>query len=200
MLQPARAADRPRIAPEISSGYASLQRGDLAAAKREYTAALAADKDSLDATLGLATVEARGGRMDAAVVLYRRALEIDPRNPTALAGLASLSDLTRPEVLEQQLTREIALHPESASLHFMLGNVYASQALWTQAQASYYEAHRLDSSNPDILHNLAVSLDRLGQPKLAASMYHRALEATRSQATQFDAAAVRKRLDEIERR
>jgi cytochrome c-type biogenesis protein CcmH/NrfG len=138
--------------------------------------------------------------MDVAVALYRRALEIDPRNATALAGLAALSDLTRPEMLEQQLSREIAQHPNSAALHFMLGNVYASQSLWTQAQSAYYEAHRLDPGNPDILHNLAVSLDRLGQPRVAATMYRRTLEATRSQATQFDAAAVQKRLDEIESR
>jgi Tfp pilus assembly protein PilF len=200
MLQPARPADRARIAPEVASGYAALRRGDLAVAKRDYAAALAADGANLDATLGLATAEARGGRMDAAVTLYRRALEIDPRNATALAGLAALSDLTRPDMLEQQLSREIAQHPSSASLHFMLGNVYASQSLWTQAQAAYYEAHRLDPGNPDILHNLAVSLDRLGQPRLAATMYRRALEAARSQATQLDVAAVQKRLDEIETR
>jgi len=200
MLQPARPADRARIAPEVAAGYAALRSGDLAAAKRDYAAALAADGTNLDATLGLATTEARGGRMDAAVVLYRRALEIDPRNATALAGLAALSDLTRPDMLEQQLSREIAQHPSSASLHFMLGNVYASQSLWTQAQAAYYEAHRLDPGNPDILHNLAVSLDRLGQPRLAATMYRRALEAARAQATQFDVAAVQKRLAEIEGR
>jgi uncharacterized protein HemY len=103
-------------------------------------------------------------------------------------------------MLEQQLSREIAQHPNSAPLHFMLGNVYASQSLWTQAQSAYYEAHRLDPGNADILHNLAVSLDRLGQPRVAATMYRRTLEATRSQATQFDAAAVQKRLDEIEGR
>ena len=82
----------------------------------------------------------------------------------------------------------------------MLGNVYASQSLWRQAQGAYYEAYRLDAGNPDIVHNLAVSLDRLGQPRLAATLYRRALEATRTQATQFEAAAVQKRLAEIEGR
>jgi Flp pilus assembly protein TadD len=80
----------------------------------------------------------------------------------------------------------------------MLGNVYASQALWTQAQAAYYEAHRLDPGNPDILHNLAVSLDRIGQSRLAATMYRRALDASRTQASQINVAAVEKRLAEIE--
>ena len=80
----------------------------------------------------------------------------------------------------------------------MLGNVYASQSLWTQAQAAYFEAHRLDPGNADIAHNLAVSLDRIGQPRIAATMYRRALDASRTQATQFDPAAVQRRLAELE--
>jgi hypothetical protein len=48
------------------------------------------------------------------------------------------------------------------------------------------------------VHNLAVSLDRMGQPRLAAQMYRRALEAARAQATQFDTAAVERRLAELE--
>ena len=49
-----------------------------------------------------------------------------------------------------------------------------------------------------ILHNLAVSLDRIGQPRLAAGYYRRALEAARAQSTGFDPAAVAKRLAEID--
>jgi Tfp pilus assembly protein PilF len=198
MLQASRPADRARIAPEVAAGYAALRAGDLATARREYSAALAADSSNLDATLGLATVEARSGKAGAAASLYRRAQDFDPRNATALAGLAALSGGARGESLEQQLQRDLAQHPESAALHFMLGNLYASQSLWTQAQAAYFEAHRLDSSNPDILHNLAVSLDRLGQPKVAATFYRRALDSAKLQASQLDADAVSRRLAEIE--
>ena len=197
ILQPSRAAERPRIAPEVAAGYEALRRGDLASARRNYSSAHSADASSLDAALGLATVEARGGNRDLAAVLYRRALDIDPRNATALAGLAALSDPARPELLEPQLLRDIAHNPNAAPLHFMLGNLHASQSQWGQAQAAYFEAHRLDPGNPDIAHNLAVSLDRLGQARVAASFYQRALDASRTQTTQFDAAAVTKRLAEL---
>ena len=199
LLQPSRPSERARIAPEVARGYAALRGGDLAAAKREYAAALAADASSLDATLGLATAEARGGQTEAARSLYRRALEIDPRNATALAGLAATADVSAGSRLEQELLRDIVQHPESAALHFLLGNLYASQSAWTQAQAAYFEAHRLDPGNPDTLHNLAVSLDRMGQTRAAATFYARALETARNQAAQFDDAAVGKRLAEIDR-
>jgi len=197
MLQPTRVADRPRIAPEVSAGYAALRRGDLGTARKEYQAALSADNANLDAALGLATVEARAGKGEAAAALYRRALEIDPRNATAIAGLAALTEAARPEALEQHLLREISQHPNSASLQVLLGNAYAAQSLWMQAQSAYFEAHRLDPGNPDIAYNLAVSLDRIGQPALAAKMYHRALDAAGTQSGQFDAGAVQRRLAEI---
>ena len=198
MLQPTRAADRLSIPAGVSAGYAALRNGDLDAARRSYSAALASEPSNVDAILGLATVEARSGKPDAAAPLYRQALEVDPRNATALAGLAALAEPVRAEALEQQLQREIAQSPLSAALHFTLGNTYASQSMWSQAQASYFEAYRLEPGNPDIAHNLAVSLDRMGQPKAAATYYRRALEAARKQATQFDPAAVTKRLAEID--
>ncbi len=199
LLQASREEERARIAPRVATGYDALRRGDLTSARADYAAAFAADAGNLDAALGLATVEARGGRADLAAGLYRRALEIDPRNATALAGLAALSGGARGESAEEQLLRDIAEHPDAAPLRFALGNLYASQSLWTQAQSAYFEAHRLDPGNPDILHNLAVSLDRIGQSRAAATYYRRALEAARTQASPLDAAAVAKRLSEIDR-
>ena len=198
VLQATRADERARVAPEVASGYEALRRGDLAGARQSYATAHAADPASLDAALGLATVEARGGQHEAAAELYRRALDIEPRNPTALAGLAALSDASRLEALEPHIQREIAQRPDAAPLHFLLGNVHASLSEWTQAQAAYFEAHRLDPDNADVMHNLAVSLDRLGQPRLAASFYRRALDGAHAGPTQFDSAGAARRLAEIE--
>jgi tetratricopeptide (TPR) repeat protein len=188
----------PRVLPEVRDGYEALRRGDLTSAKRSYGAAVANEPNNLDALLGLATVEARSGGRQAAVVHYRRALEVDPRNPSALAGLAALSDASQPEALEARLLREIAENPGSAALHYMLGNLYAVQGRWGQAQGAFYEAHRIEPEGADILHNLAVSLDQLGQGRMAAGFYRKALEASRGQPSAFDAAAVNRRLAELE--
>lgn len=196
-LRLARSAESSRIPAEVSAGYEALRGGDYASARRRYTAALATDPANLDAQLGIATVEARSGNRGAAADHYRKALELDPRNPTALAGLAALADATRPEALEAQLRADAARFPQSAALQFTLGNLYVTQSRWGEAQAAYFEAHRLQPGSADILYNLAVSLDHLGQSRPAAEYYGRALEASRGQATQFDPAPVARRLAEL---
>ncbi|HET7729173.1 MAG TPA: tetratricopeptide repeat protein [Usitatibacter sp.] len=185
-----------RVPAEVASGYEALRAGDVAAARRAYQAALAADSQSLDAMLGMATVEARNGNRPQAAAHYRKALELDPRNATALAGLAALAD-PRSEGIESRLREDLARNPDNAALRFALGNVYASQSRWSDAQAEYFEAHRLDPAAPDILYNLAVSLDQLGQTRLAAEHYRRTLEAARGQPVQFEPAVVARRLAEI---
>ena len=194
-----RTQETARVPAEVAAGYVSLRNGDLAAARRSYAAALASQAQSLDAELGLATVEARSGNGNAALAHYRKALELDPRNATALAGLASLADYSQPYALEAQIRSDLASHPQSAALHFTLGNLYASHRRWGEAQAEFFEAHRLEPASADILLNLAVSLDHLGRPRLAAEFYARALEAAKGQATQFDPAPVERRLAEIGR-
>lgn len=186
-----------RVPPEVAAGYDELRQGNLAAARRSYEAALAANPANLDAVLGLATVEARAGSRTSATIYYRRALDVDPRNATALAGLAALADAARPDAVESELRSDLARSPTSGALHFALGNVLAAQRRWSEAQAEYFEAHRLEPGSPEILFNLAVSLDHLGQGRVAAGFYTRALDAARGQYAPFDPAAVRRRLEEL---
>ncbi|HXN15005.1 MAG TPA: tetratricopeptide repeat protein [Usitatibacter sp.] len=193
----ARTLEAPRVSAQVSAAFEALRSGDLAAARRSYLAAERSDGVSVDSQLGLATVEARSGNRAAAVGHYRKALELDSRNATALAGLASLADYSRPEALEGQLRGDVANHPQSAALRLALGNLYASQSRWSEAQAAFFEALRLEPTNADILYNLAVSLDNLGQARIAADFYRRALEAAAVQAAQFDAAAVERRLAQL---
>jgi tetratricopeptide (TPR) repeat protein len=189
----------PRVPPDVQAGYGALVSGDLDAARRHYEAALAADPANLDAQLGLATAEARSGRIASAAAAYERALALDPENPTAAAGLAALADPARPEALENALRTDIARHPQSAALRVTLGDLLAGQGRWAEAQAAYFDAQRLRPGDPDIAYNLAVSLDHLGQRRPAAEFYRRALEARRTRAAQFDAAAASRRLAELSR-
>ena len=190
---------KPRVPADVQAGYDALVAGDLAEARRRYAAALAADATSIDALLGLATVEARGANPAAAAARYRRVLELDPGNATAQAGLAALADFSRPEALENALRVELARAPDSAALQVTLGDLYASQGRWSEAQAAYFEAHRLQPENADVAYNLAVSLDHLGQRRPAADFYRRALAERRAAAAQFDPAAAARRLAELQR-
>jgi tetratricopeptide (TPR) repeat protein len=196
-LKLSRTTDAPRISPEVSQGYDALKRGDAAEARKQYESAVAADPANLDGHLGLATAAARGGDRATAIRHYRRALALDPKNPAALAGIAALSDFSRPDGLESQLRANITQYPNSPALHFTLGNIYASQSRWTEAQAAYFEAYRLDPESADVAYNLAVSLDHLGRAKLAADFYQRALSAARQQDAQFDKGQVSRRIAEL---
>jgi len=195
----ARTEVKPRVPPQVEEGYEALLAGDLATAHARYAAGVEADPTNVDALLGLATVDARSGDIPAAAGAYRRALALDPQNATALAGLAALASDARPDALEFQLRSDLALHPDSAALQLTLGNVYAAQGRWADAQAAYFEAHRLQPENADIAYNLAVSLDHLGQRRPAADFYRRALASRRGATSQFDAAAAARRLEELGR-
>jgi len=196
-LKLARTIEPPRIAPEVSQGYEALRSGDLETARSAYQSAVAKDATSLDAQLGLATVAARAGDRATAMRHYRRALELDPKNASAVAGLAALADFSRPDSLEAQLRADLTRYPQSAALQYTLGNLYAAQGRWNEAQAAYFEAYRLDPEAADVAYNLAVSLDHLGQTRLATDFYQRALTASRQQSVQFDKGQVSRRLAEL---
>jgi tetratricopeptide (TPR) repeat protein len=198
-LKLARSMVAPKVHPEVAAGYEALRQGDLERARRSYQAALAADPNGVDGLLGLATVEARAGDRANAARLYRKALTLDARNATALAGLATVADLSRPESLEPALKADIARYPQSAALQMTLGNLYASQSRWPEAQGAFFEAHRLEPQNADALYNLAVALDNLNQPRLALDYYRRALALAKGQAVQFDARGAERRLADLQR-
>jgi tetratricopeptide (TPR) repeat protein len=188
----------PRVDPHVATGYAAYQAGDLARAREAYRRALGDDPANRDALLGMAAVETRAGRYDAADKLYLRLLQADPRDPHAQAGLLALrSDLTDPVAAESRVKTLLAQDPGADVLHFTLGNEYARQGRWAEAQQAYFKAFAADSQNPDFAYNVAVSLDHLRQPKLALEYYRRALALAAKRSASFDQTAARKRAQEL---
>jgi len=196
-LKLSKSIEPPRIQPDVVKGYEALRRGDYAEARRSYEAGAAAEPLNADAQLGLGTIAARTGDRAGAVRHFRRALEIDPRNAGALAGLAAMADKSAPEQLERQLRIDIGRYPQSSALQMALGNLYASQRRWTEAQQAFFESFRLDPDNADAAYNLAVSLDHLGQRRTAFDYYQRSLAASQKQAVQFDRGLVKRRAEEL---
>ena len=184
----------PRIDPHVAAGYAAYQAGDVAAAREAYRQALGDDPRNRDALLGMAAVEMRSGRFEEADKLYRRLLEADPRDPHAQAGLLALrSDLTDPVAAESRVKTLLADDPGANVLYFTLGNEYARQGRWAEAQQAYFKAYAADPDNPDFAYNVAVSLDHMRQPKLALEYYRRALALAAKRSSSFDQTAARQR-------
>lgn len=164
----------PRLDPRLTQAYAALQSGKLAAAQQFYTEAARSEPQSIDALLGLAAVALQEGQSEEASRLYFRVLDLDPRNAYAQSGLIALLGRADPVSAETRLKQLIARDP-SAFLHFTLGNLYADQSRWAEAQQAYFQAHHLEPGNPDYAYNLAVGLDHVGQSRLAAGFYQRAV-------------------------
>jgi len=70
----------------------------------------------------------------------------------------------------------LAQQPGAAVLHFALGNVYAGQNRWSEAQQEYFKAYVAEPGNADFAFNLAISLEHLRQTKPAADYYRKALD------------------------
>jgi len=189
-----------RVSPGVAAGYAAYQSGDLTSARRNYQQALRAEPKNIDALLGMAAVELRARQYAAADHYYRQALRLDPRNPYAQAGMLALrSQQVDPVAAESRMKSLIAREPGAEELQFTLGNQYAQQGRWGEAQQAYFKALAGDPKNPDFAYNLAVSLDHLRQVKPALQHYRLALNLGEGRSAGFDAQAVRARIAQLER-
>lgn len=159
----------------VGDAYAALEAGRFDVAQRLYEQALRAEPNNIDALLGLASIAQHENRAEDASRLYLRILDIEPRHALAQTGLIALVGRADPQAAETRL-KQLAARDPSPALYFTLGNLYADQGQWSQAQQAYFQAHHMDAGNPDYAYNLAVALEHLGQQKLALGFYQRALQ------------------------
>ena len=191
----------PRTAAVLERAYDALQAGHLDLAKRAYEQVLRSDAKSTDALLGLATIAARQNDDEAAQAYYLRALESDPTDATAQAGLVQMHGQTDPAQSESRLKTALANQPDAPALLVALGNLYAREQRWSEAQQAFFRAYSTDPDNPDFLFNLAVSLDHLHQTKLAIQYYQMSLAAadrSPNRAIAFERHQVTNRISELQ--
>ena len=188
----------PEADPALTRAYQQLQAGRLDEARRDYEQALRRDPKHVDALLGLAAVAQRQGRSEEAARLQQLASEADPKDGAAQAAQIGATAASDPSQAESRLKGALAAQPESAPLHFALGNLYARQGRWADAQQAYFNAVVSEGDNPDYLFNLAVSLDHIRQPGPAANYYRKALEAAGQRSPAFNREQARKRLNELQ--
>ncbi|HTN95044.1 MAG TPA: tetratricopeptide repeat protein [Gallionella sp.] len=182
------------IDPILSDAYLAYRSGNLDQAQQLYVRALNLDANNSDALLGLAAIAQRRGDDKIAAHYYARVLSLDPRNAVANAGM---SELTTDDNRESRLKLLLNEQQDSSTLHFALGNYYAEQSRWGEAQQAYFDAYKLAPGNAELAFNLAVSLDRLGQNKQAAQYYQRALLLDPNQHAGFDHAKITQRIKDI---
>ena len=193
------ARSHPEPDANLLNGHAQLQRNDLGSARRNFGQALQRDPNNIDALLALAAIAQFQGRSVEADALRQRALVANPADSSVqAANLNSAPASTDPQATESRLKTLLSAQPESAPLNFALGNLYARQQRWPEAQQVYFNAVAADGDNPDYLFNLAVSLDHIRQSRPAAQYYRLALDAATRRPAAFDRDQVRRRLAELQ--
>ncbi|MEM7255108.1 MAG: tetratricopeptide repeat protein [Pseudomonadota bacterium] len=194
----AKGRSRDRVGTQVNSAYQAYLRGEDSLAQNLYRGVLRAKPANRDALLGLGAIAMRSGETNAASRHYQEVLRLYPDDTAAQAALLQLIPDLDPVAGESELKAMLATNPEAPHLNFALGNLYAQQSRWPQAQQAYFDALRADGNNPDYAFNLAVSLDQLGQRKAAMNFYADAIEFARQRPASFSAGAALRRISDMQ--
>lgn len=181
----------------LREALALYRAGEYEAAAIHYLAVLNEQPQAMDALLGMGAIAMAQGDAARAVEYFARVLRLDPQNETANAALIGLQRGADPVASESAVKTLLQASPENPFLHFTLGNIYALQQRWAEAQQAFFDAYRFDSANPDYALNLAASLDRLGQAQPALDYYTVALRLAEGRSARFDAASVQARVQAL---
>ncbi len=179
----------------LMNAYTALYANESDKAKAGFLQILEVEPHNIEALNGLGSVYAQTGQTTEAIQTYQKVLSETPTNQHAIEAMVSLiNGSTAGPEWKNEIKTALEDNPGSAILNASLGNLYALDSDWKLAQAYYFKAHALDENNPDYLMNLAISLDHLGQYKLAEQYYTSALVNARSGNATFDEVSVKKRL------
>ena len=123
----------------------------------------------------------QAGDDDRAAALLRRAIEADPKEPTARVSLArALLELRQPEAALEALQKQIEVNPYYEYAYFYMGRAYTAQRKYADAEAAYkkeLEINPLDKYAPAALG--ALYMDQR-QCEKAAQAYERRQRSTLS--------------------
>ena len=178
----------------LSQAFKAYKDGHYDAAKSIYEGILKNDPDNRDVHLGLAAIAINKNDRKSAYSHYVHLLELNPLDTLAMSSLIALSNSADPLKDESAIKLLIQRDDDIPHLYFILGNLYAKQERWADAQQAFFDAYRLDTTNSDYVLNLAVSLDQMGQYSSALDYYKSAIELSVDSSTNFNTAIVNKRI------
>lgn len=161
----------------VLMGLAWLQTSSWRNSETLWTHALKCTTNNARAHYNLGVTLSGLGRIDEAIVHYRRALEIKPNDPGAHNNLGmALSGLGRTDEAMAHYRKALEIKPYSASVYNNLGNVMAGRGEIDGAIAHYRKALEIDPDFAEAHMNLADNLARRGQMDEAISHFQRTIE------------------------
>jgi tetratricopeptide (TPR) repeat protein len=171
----------------VNKAYEEYLAGDFDSAEKNYQLVLENLPGNRDALLGLAAISLHKGDVRQAYTYYLEVLRLYPGDSVAEAALINFNDNTGNTRSESILKIFLQSEPDNSFLHYSLARLFAAQTRWPEAQLSFFDAHRLESSNADYAFNLAVSLEHIGQQQSAIDYYNVALELVDNSVVDFAA-------------
>lgn len=139
--------------------------------EREYRARIESNPRDADALAGLANYLGNTGRVDEAIPLYERSLDLEPANwATRLAFARVLSNADKRLDAELQFGKVLAACPGSEQTLFSLGQLYANWAPPRTAEAiAAYQQVVITGPGTFVAERAAEELARLGSSSPVAA-------------------------------
>lgn len=181
----------------VNKAYEEYLAGDFDTAEENYRIVLNNLPENRDALLGLAAISLQKGDVRQAYINYLEVLRLYPGDSVAEAALINFNNNEDNSRSESILKTFLQSEPDNSFLHYSLARLYAAQTRWPEAQQSFFDAHRIESSNADYAFNLAVSLEHIGQQQSAIDYYNVALDLADNSAVNFDSSVAISRINAL---
>ncbi len=163
---------------EFEKGFASLQRGELDEARKDFLDVVKLDPKLSRAYNVLGVISDQQKDRAAARRYFEKALELNPHSKSALMNMAKLC------MVEKQYDAALGLveryrqgSRESADVHEMKADAYLKLGRYPEAIREAQAAHSLDHQNWETVHLIAATAyEALRQPQSAAAEYRLYIE------------------------
>lgn len=111
-------------------------------------------------------------RMDGAIAKFQKALEVDPEDAQALAGLATAyRGIGRLDEAERTYQQALRLDPQGSMARLNLALLYSQQQRWTEAEECLQDGLRIQPRNEELRVFYAKLLTQIGRWDEAVAYY-----------------------------
>jgi tetratricopeptide (TPR) repeat protein len=159
-------------------GLLEHNRGCYAQAESAFEGALRLRPGYATAHINLGITLTKLGRFDAAALVLRKALELEPENAAALTNLGQLlidiGDVELLDAAESLLRKAVAVAPALAQAINSLGNVFRLQSRFDDAVSCYLHALQCDPRGAMPCQNLGKLRQQQGRYEEAARWFEQA--------------------------
>jgi protein O-GlcNAc transferase len=170
------------IAAQFERAVGHHRRGDLTQAEAAYRELLAHTPRHFDALHLLGVVRMQRGEHREAVELIRKAVDVDPRNPSRAAALSNLGialcETGRPLEALPCFERSLALASRNAETLYNLGNARLALRDYEDALVAYDRALAVNPDHVAALNNRGNVLSALRRGEEALASFDRAIAAS----------------------